>query len=291
MDSYVIDCTYSGAYSLWVITDSMVDIFRGNPGLADDITSRIHQYNADDMIAPTLLFETSNWSPDHQELLSILRQGLAGLPVGVHFTSLNQDALPRRGWGFAVVDEEIVPESFRGQSASSWIHREFGQVPAIISPAHPDFLRDTVWLSCGSAGIFYRSLAPVGSAANTVEAIHLRASSTFMARFGQTMHLEPRPPHPDILFALEGENAAAWVIQGRTASVSGSLPVGLDGHTVSGTWFNPATDDNNIEPVTTAAAEITLNPPSDALWVYSLVRTDQAADTATTVSAIRSWED
>lgn len=289
LQSFMRSCAFSGDVPIWVINDDFMDEWVAQPALLDDLASQVLTYAVDDLPEPTFIFNLSRWSNDAESLRRRLSADLPRPTISGYFADGNMIGAPFRGWAYIVCDEETIPEHYRGQAAVSWLHNRFGQIPVIISPAQPDFQQNMVWLGCGAAGVWFRPLPDAVTVGNTHGALHIRATSVYLNRFGNAhMALKSNPEHEVLQFAMEADGVAwSGVMKVGTEKARLPVPEYMQGRVVAGNWFNPATDENVIEPLTTATEEtITVQPPSGSLWAYSLSLTSNAPDTESTVTAI-----
>ncbi len=289
MEQYIGNCTINGNLPIWRITDDFVETWQAQPHILDDTTSHARHYYLQDLLDPTFVISTTQPAAETLRLCNQLRDRLPGWAVGVHVNPSNLAVTPPRGWSFVICDEEAIPEAHRGQSAVSWVRSKFGQLPVILSPIRPDFQRDMVWLGSGSSGIWFRPLPDKGTAANAHGAIHMRATSVYLNRFGNDqVKLSVIPDHNALNLTLNAEAGWASIITAKSHQLKIPLPAQLQGKVITGNWFNPATDENIIEPLTTLSGDVlTVSPPSESLWAYSLSLSTVAPDTQSTTSAIK----
>jgi len=291
IDHWVNTISISGNMPFWFVNDQLLERELRQPGTLDELTSHAIRYSERDLVTPTIVLDVAEWKPGYGNLKQKISRGMRGQPVGIRITRQNYQSVPPRGWSYVIIDEELIPETYRGQAAAAWVHSRYGQVAVMVSPAQPEFLREMIWLTTGIAGIFYRPLDPPGTANNHTQAIHLRASSTFLNRFEAPMQLALKPLTGSALFSLVDESKSlANVFPSDTTTTVVSLPTWMRGRVIGKSWFNPATDENIVQPLTTATAELTLSPPSRASWVHNILVSSYAADTETTVSAITPLE-
>lgn len=281
---------FTGTAAFWVFDDDFISRYETTPALADQLTSQVARYIHRGIPSPAIILNPTNWSPAFANLLNQLRHNADNLIVGAHITSKNHQHVPLRGWDFIVYDVHLVPETYRGQAAATWVQSRHGAIPIVLAPADYDFQRDIIWIGSGVAGIWYPPL-PEEPAENAAAAAHLRASTTFLNRFPATwLPLAPRPAHPAFNFTLEdpGKDWAA-IIPSNAAAVSIPAPAGFAGKFVGSAWFNPATDQTIIQPLTRLPSVISVQCPDANLWIYTLSIAPPHAENPTHIAPIQDW--
>lgn len=289
LDHFVRAASMQGMLSLFVVDDDFINTWQTHPHIADELTSRLLAYRTQSFSQPAVVYKTSTWGNREQALYARLQGPQPAALSGSYYSANPQTA--RGPAGFAIVEETRVPEPYRGQAISTWLRRTYGQMPVIVACHKPDFLRELAWIASGVNGIWYPSMAAT-PAENERQWRHIRASSAFYNRFASPVRLAPRSPHPSLLFALHTHTGdVCWGLQSGAHATGLSIPAALAGATTRGVWFNPATDENILQPLAIAPPTINLAPPGDGTWLYSLTPANRAAETATTVSAITDWRD
>lgn len=290
LESWMGSLAFNGTALFWIIDDDFVYRSQTEPALVDRLTSQIARYARRGIPEPALILQPSSRTPDCVRLIDRLRDnGFNGM-IGARFTNLNQSYLPVHGWDFIVYDTSIIPETYRGQAAAGWVRSRHGEVPVILAPSDFNFQRDMVWIASGAAGIWYPTL-PATPKDNAAAAVHLRAATTFLNRFpGTWLSLAPRPSHPAFNFVLEdrGRSWAAF-IPSTAPPVSIPAPAGLAGKLVGSTWYNPATDQTIIQPLTRLPAVISVQRPDANLWIYTLSAAPPQAENSTHIAPIQDW--
>jgi hypothetical protein len=293
MAGWMSSMSADGSLAFWIIDERFLELYSAEPLLADTIASVTHRLAQLDISYPSLVIETSSGRTGAARLVARLRElGFPGA-IGVHWNRNTGPKCPIQSPDFVICDEELIPEHYRGQAAAAWVHSRAGQLPVVLSPARIDFLRDVVWLACGGAGIWYRPLPPVTSPENSSQAIQLRASTAFFNRFeGGVITMATRWDADRFMFSLQDfqKNWAAVIPAGSAATVI-PAPAGFAGHPVAQNWYNPATDQTIIRPLTRLPASVSVQPPDANLWVYSISAAMPGAEDRTTVTAIREWAD
>ncbi len=288
LQGWMESLAWTGQMPVLTVTDDFMAEYERKPEIADKLTSSIQKLSELRLPPPAVVIDVSTWGDDIAALITQWRRKLPSMLIGLRLTK-GTLTLPRTTrFDFVLCDEELIPEHYRGQAAAQWVQGQAGQVPVILSPMGYDFFRDVVWISCGVAGIWYRPL-PSEETAQVAAAVQLRASTTFLNRFWKTfLPLATKPGHPTFLFALE-ETGAGWagVLQASAAAFNFSAPAGLAGKLVGRSWYNPATDQTIIQPLTRLPATVSVQSPDANQWIYTITAVDSAAATQTTITEIQ----
>ena len=303
LESWMTGMALDGQIPIWVADREFARAWKGEPALLDDVCSAAVQMAKSRLGAPALVLDLGSDIPTRDYVAEKLRTlGYPGL-IGARFRkSAEWPAQARDGasaagvremrWDFVVADEAAIPEHYRGQAAAAWVRSRSGQVPTIIAPNHYDMRREVVWVGCGVAGFWYPPLPAADPAKAESDATNLRASTAFFNRFGLNPPGLTLRPVRGIDFSLEtsGSTWAGFVPAGSD-DFDIETPAGLAGRGAGRSWYNPATDQTIILPLTQVQSKLRVSPPDQNLWVYMLLASSHQADTATTVTAIRPWDD
>lgn len=289
LNGWMEGLAWAGQLPVLTVTDEFMVELKNHPHIADSLTSNIQMLSEFRLPPPAILVDVTSWDDDVDGLIDLWRRDLPSMSIGLRLTS-NTLTFPReRRFEFVVCEEELIPEHFRGQAAAQWVQSQAGQVPVILSPIDYDFFRDVIWISCGAAGLWYRPLPEGQGPAQVAAAVRLRASTTFLNRFHKTfLPLTTKPGHSAFLFCLE-ETGRNWagILPPATDDFDFPAPEGLAGKLVGQSWYNPATDQTIIQPLTRLPATVSVRPPDANQWIYNITALDSAGISHTTITAIQ----
>src|SRR5690606_28084748 len=120
LESFVSSCTFNVNVTFLAVDDGFVKAWAAEPGILDELTSRVSTYARRDLLDPSVVYKVDEWGAEHEVFVRQLRGGLPLVTVGVYVSGANAEDVPAQGWDFIVCEEKVIPETYRGLATASW---------------------------------------------------------------------------------------------------------------------------------------------------------------------------